>query len=109
DVDGWPGNSVCSPLIIRFFDPVFTVNTKDISFKNNILVYPNPTDDNFTVNNPFSSAELEIHNLLGETILRKKITQSKANFQITLPQGTYIIRIIEEKTNKVYISKLIII
>jgi hypothetical protein len=80
----------------------------------NLLVYPNPTTYNFTIDftslNESGLAKIQIINSLGVLIKERKATvnqTSKLVFNVSdYAKGIYIVQIVTEKKN--YISKLII-
>ena len=67
-----------------------------------VTVFPNPAKDNFTVSFPAMTRQIEIFNLLGQTVIRKKVEGlSKQTFQLE-NSGIYMIQV---TTGKQRISK----
>jgi len=67
-----------------------------------VTVFPNPAKDNFTVSFPAMTRQIEIFNLLGQTVIRKKVEGlSKQTFQLE-NNGIYMIQV---TTGKQRISK----
>jgi hypothetical protein len=74
----------------------------------NILIYPNPSDRNFTVNVPNNTKYIEISNSLGQVLEKRNVYhEEKVNFEIK-DDGFYFVRIVTDKesiTKKVIMSK----
>jgi hypothetical protein len=70
-------------------------------------VYPNPAKDIVTVQSSFKVREIEIHNSLGQVVLRKEGSQNIETIDVSnLQSGTYIVRI---KTQRGFANKKILI
>jgi hypothetical protein len=70
-------------------------------------VYPNPASDIVTVQSSFKVREIEIHNALGQVVLRKEGSQNIETLDVSnLQSGTYIVRI---KTQRGFANKKILI
>ena len=70
-------------------------------------VSPNPANDVVTVQSSFKIREIEIHNTLGQVVLRKKGSQNIETIDVSnLQSGTYIVRI---KTQRGFANKKVII
>jgi hypothetical protein len=70
-------------------------------------VYPNPAKDIVTVQSSFKVREIEIHNALGQVVLRKEGNQNIETIDVSnLQSGTYIVRI---KTQRGFANKKILI
>ena len=70
-------------------------------------VYPNPASDIVTVQSSFKVKEIEIHNALGQVVLRKQGNQNIETIDVSnLQSGAYIVRI---KTQKGFANKKILI
>jgi hypothetical protein len=70
-------------------------------------VYPNPAKDIVTVQSSFKVKEIEIHNALGQVVLRKEGNQNIETIDVSnLQSGTYIVRI---KTQRGFANKKIVI
>ena len=66
------------------------------SFGNNLLVYPNPTSGNFSVDlgAAYENSQITIIDISGKLIDSKTITQSQTlNFSLKEPAGIYIVSI----------------
>ena len=70
-------------------------------------VYPNPAKDIVTVQSSFKVREIEIHNTLGQVVLRKEGKQNIETIDVSnLQSGAYIVRI---KTQRGFANKKILI
>ena len=70
-------------------------------------VYPNPASDIVTVQSSFKVREIEIHNALGQAVLRKQGSQNIETIDVShLQSGAYIVRI---KTQRGFANKKILI
>ena len=70
-------------------------------------VYPNPANDIVTVQSSFKVKEIEIHNALGQVVLRKEGSQNIETIDVSnLQSGAYIVRI---KTQRGFANKKILI
>ena len=70
-------------------------------------VYPNPANDIVTVQSSFKIREIEIHNTLGQVVLRKEGSQNIETIDVSnLQSGAYIVRI---KTQRGFANKKILI
>ncbi|MEE1220929.1 MAG: T9SS type A sorting domain-containing protein [Bacteroidales bacterium] len=70
-------------------------------------VYPNPASDIVTVQSSFKVKEIEIHNALGQVVLRKEGSQNIETIDVSnLQSGAYIVRI---KTQRGFANKKILI
>jgi hypothetical protein len=70
-------------------------------------VYPNPSKDIVTIQSSFKVREIEIHNALGQVVLRKQGNQNIETIDVSnLQSGTYIVRI---KTQRGFANKKIVI
>ena len=70
-------------------------------------VYPNPAKDIVTVQSSFKVKEIEIHNTLGQVVLRKEGSQNIETIDVSnLQSGAYIVRI---KTQRGFANKKILI
>lgn len=84
------------------------INTNEVS---NILVYPNPTLDNITIQNNSNGIlqQLTIINLQGEIVLTKNIMvlpNATINLSVAqLPSGTYVIKLMDNYFTTLVISK----
>jgi hypothetical protein len=70
-------------------------------------VYPNPAKDIVTIQSSFKVREIEIHNALGQVVLRKEGSQNIETIDVSnLQSGAYIVRI---KTQRGFANKKIVI
>ena len=70
-------------------------------------VYPNPASDIVTIQSSFKVKEIEVHNALGQVLLRKQGSQNIETIDVSnLQSGTYIVRI---KTQRGFANKKILI
>ena len=70
-------------------------------------VYPNPAKDIVTVQSSFKVREIEIHNALGQVVLRKQGSQNIETIDVSiLESGVYVVRI---KTQRGFANKKLII
>lgn len=73
-----------------------TVGVNDISQTGDITIYPNPANDYFSIKLPdnIKNPELKISNILGKTVLKTSINNSKTNVNIKdLPSGIYFVSV----------------
>jgi hypothetical protein len=72
----------------------------------NIKIYPNPAHSELYISiNDQQTSEIEIYNMLGSLVIRKKITQSEKMDISDLSPGTYILKI---KSNSIEMRKIIV-
>ena len=89
-----------------------TNDTTDMSLYNATVdrysnIYPNPAKDIVTVQSSFKVKEIEIHNALGQVVLRKEGNQNIETIEVnSLEKGTYIVRI---KTQRGFANKKLVI
>ncbi len=78
-----------------------------LSFEaNNVHVFPNPTNQHFTITFPFQTRQIQISNSLGQLITSKNIRgQTTQNFELD-DSGIYFIRVSSEEQT---ISKKVIV
>jgi hypothetical protein len=79
----------------------------DIDVSHLVSIYPNPADDVLKIQSSFKVKEIEIHNALGQVVLRKEGGQNIETIDVSnLQSGTYIVRI---KTQRGFANKKIVI
>jgi Secretion system C-terminal sorting domain len=99
DINILPGNLYYRIKQIKLnggfeYSPVTSANCKK-DFKENILVYPNPTRGLINIINKEPIVSVIIKNLLGQPLITKKINAERATVNIEqLPQGMYYVEVI---------------
>ncbi len=84
---------------------VTSISTLDFH-NETVLIFPNPTSQNFTVTFPLATKQIQILNSLGQSLLIRNVTdQTKNDFQLT-DNGIYFMQI---STDRQTISKKIIV
>lgn len=79
----------------------------DVNVERYSNVYPNPAKDIVTVQSSFKVKEIEIHNALGQVVLRKQGSQNIETIDVSnLQSGAYIVRI---KTQRGFANKKLVI
>jgi hypothetical protein len=79
----------------------------DVNVSHLVSVHPNPAKDIVTVQSSFKVKEIEIHNALGQVVLRKQGSQNIETIDVSnLQSGAYIVRI---KTQRGFANKKILI
>jgi Secretion system C-terminal sorting domain len=99
------GKPFITTSLDRFTNPLITTGIKDVTVKNSISIFPNPTSYEinilFTPTNYFTT---EIINTLGETVLQ---SQNQNRIDVSqLAKGIYILKATYNK--KIYTQKIII-
>lgn len=86
------------------------VGTKNALTKNELIIYPNPAKDSFTIKIPDHTAEflqVEIYDLIGRIILTSTVHHSYNIVHIdNLLSGTYLVK--ASNSNKIYSGKLVV-
>lgn len=97
-------DSVC--VIINLSTEISSI----LSDKGQITIYPNPNNGSFMVsmNSIPSKPEIEIYNVLGQTIYQTKIISNNTEIDLTQPQGIYFYRILNQNGGLIGYGKLII-
>ena len=69
---------------------------------NNVAIYPNPVSNNLVIrSNDFEYNKIEIIDVLGKTVLSKSVQfESELNFPVSLMNGSYIVRVSNEKQSQ---------
>ncbi|MBO7635931.1 MAG: T9SS type A sorting domain-containing protein, partial [Paludibacteraceae bacterium] len=75
----------------------------DINNVDGISIYPNPARNEFTISCNEDIKSVEMTNLAGQVVL----SDSNSEIQVSLPAGTYIVRVTTANGN-VYMKKLVI-
>jgi len=93
-------------FIAKYCGVMSDIKENEISESN--VIFPNPSNSNFTVRVPQSTRYIQIYNSLGQIIERRKVNNEKElNFEIE-NNGVYFVQIVTEKeiiTKKVVINK----
>jgi hypothetical protein len=84
------------------------INTVLKAEEKNILVYPNPGNDLFSIETGSDEPSyLNIMNISGQVVYQETLTQSKSSIDLSeLPKGVYMIKISNEKSST--LRKLVI-
>lgn len=72
------------------------VSTRDLAFENNISIFPNPTDGQFTLLMPEPNNEnlqIEILDTQGRTYNSFETNSSTHDFDLSVPAGLYLVKI----------------
>lgn len=92
----------------------YTLNNEELTFKNNINVFPNPTDVNFTIDfgdiSNIQNYKIKITNTLGQTVFENEINQQICTVDISnwTTKGLYLLYIVDPKNNIIEVKKLIV-
>ncbi|MDR3682033.1 MAG: T9SS type A sorting domain-containing protein, partial [Flavipsychrobacter sp.] len=83
---------------------------KGITNTGNYKVYPNPAQDEVTIEGEGSTAQLEIYDMSGKQIWTKAVTLNggSAHLHLALPSGVYSLRLVDDKSNN-FTDRLVII
>lgn len=106
-----PSNgSYTDGFIWRFDLTALTISSEEVTSNRNLLIYPNPTADKFTIAFPLSDQlELKITNPFGAVVLTEKLKSYNDKHQIDVSKlcsGIYFVTL--KATNIKYSGKLII-
>lgn len=93
----------------RFIDTSLTTIGEIKSGLNNLVVYPNPTKNDFSIQSNDTFSKVRILNLNGETlsVYHYDFQVNKMSYTVNQPPGTYILEI-SNKSSKVY-RKMIVL
>lgn len=85
------------------------VSTRDIAFENNISVFPNPSDGQFTLqmadqNN--EATQVEVLDMQGRSHSSFEINSSNHEFDLAVPAGLYFVKITQD--NRVAYKKVVV-
>lgn len=96
---------------VSSFSPFIVVNEELLSSNqfanaNDFMVYPNPSNGNFTIQVPdsFIGSRVVIYNLLGQSI--KEFSVNQVNQNANLDKGVYLLQI--QKDNQLITKKIIV-
>jgi len=73
--------------------------------QSDLVIYPNPSNGNFTVGGLVKGMSVEIYNNIGQLILKQEAVESSVNIN-GLASGLYIVTV-TEKGNQVMVKKLV--
>lgn len=89
---------------LSYLDQVILAN--DTFEKEDFKIYPNPSNGIININTTSENLgyNIEIHNLLGQTLITKKLNATSNQIDLSsYPRGAYLVKVyIDEKRNKVY-------
>jgi hypothetical protein len=90
---------------------VITITTSlfDLQLSKDIQTYPIPVSDNLIINNQTASpVTVELYDLNGKriTVWKSVINTQSLSFTI-LPTGTYMLKVMDEKTKKMFTRKIV--
>ena len=77
-----------------------TVGILEKNYDNNFVIYPNPANDNITIESTIvnKDAMISIYNIQGELLLQQTMLQNKTNVNVSaLPSGLYFVKVKTEK------------
>ena len=117
----WSGGGTAATQLKAWLDPQNTnANTLD-ALENtlaindefleiNITVYPNPTTGlvNIKSSGLVNDLKYEVYNVLGQTLLAKKLQNNQSINLSNLPNDIYFVKIIEIETNKSLVKKIVL-
>ena len=103
DYDGSGNNTID----FGFYDPNFT-SVDNLQENEWIKVYPNPTDDVFTLEGELKLYQINLHDAIGRLIKRIKVEGSITEIDISdLPEGLYHLNVLNKENNQIKIQKLV--
>lgn len=97
-------------IVSEAFMESSTLTVPQNTSTNDFTLYPNPliNSTQFTIKGLTNSkASVTIHNILGNEVINTTITNNTVDVS-TLTSGIYIVRILEENSNKSIVKKLIV-
>lgn len=103
---GTSGFSTWYRSLADFGFPVATINVENENKE--IKIYPNPTTNNFTIQNASSKSVVNIFNMQGSKVLNKKLTLNIENIIIEqLSNGIYFYQVTDNEGNILGQGKII--
>lgn len=104
DPNNWVINKTIGPV------KDVTLDIQGNSYKIAMNVYPNPVSDVLNIESPFlPNKELEITNILGQSILKKKCANTSESIDLSAyAKGVYVLIVKDEKGNVVTNEKIIL-
>ncbi len=84
-----------------------TVDIVDVNTGNKFILFPNPTESNFTIklNSEIKNARAEIYNVLGEKVYSTTLNKQQA-INNKFPSGIYFVKVIEGENQ--FVQKLVV-
>lgn len=105
--NGW--NFTSTPTCTPTFSNCTTLGTNGFAFENNIEIFPNPIENDFTIKLKEIDSDLQVSilNSLGQIVISKNFTNStEMKLNLNQPSGIYFAKI-TNKENQVAYFKLI--
>ena len=95
------------PIAVSFYYNNSDSGLSETDISNLVSLSPNPASDVLKINSSFKIREVEIHNSLGQVVLRKEGSQNIETLDVSiLESGVYVVRI---KTQRGFANKKLII
>jgi len=90
-------------------DTTATTGIADINFENNILIYPNPFSNYFTIKfkNQMHSVEIKVLNVSGQVVHQETLNAKEKTLNLNLQSGIYFYNIINDRHEVIGNGKLI--
>ncbi|MFH4968446.1 sialate O-acetylesterase [Gaetbulibacter sp. M240] len=90
-----------------FYDPNAALSVENFN-ENNILIFPNPVQNKITLKNNLNLHRIKIFDVLGRLYKTINPTQETETINIsTLPQGIYLLTLMDDKNNALKYHKII--
>lgn len=87
------------PCVIEF---VNSLSNDQFSF-NELKYFPNPVQNSLTISNLVNIDEVEINSVLGQLLMRKKVTDLQTEINLSnLPNGVYLVKVKAESQEKIF-------
>ena len=77
----------------------FASGVIEISINNDLILYPNPTNEQLTIDFTTNATSIKVYNMLGELIIEKKITDDQSAVQLSVCNykvGTYNVQLYKQ-------------
>jgi type IX secretion system substrate protein/nidogen-like len=89
--NGIPAAASSKTIYIRTnYDAALATGINTLDLANSISIFPNPATESFIVKHNFSSAELSLTNVIGQTVMSVKLNSQQQSVDInTLDKGVY--------------------
>lgn len=88
----------------NILEPLETLSTTEDDFANAIMAYPNPTDNEFTIdlNQYYEQIDVSMYNSLGQRVLHHLYYETQSiTIKINQPQGPYFIELNSGSTSSI--------